>query len=111
MVTSLRIPPRFVPTLTTVVDLSSRSLDLPAGDISGLEEQLLNRVLQRVDLSLEQCLSEAVSTVVQQQIDAMVPLLRQKIEESLRTLITEALVQELAENIGSVPTRALPSLG
>ena len=38
-----------------------------------LEEQLLHRVLQRVDLSLEERVSDAVSAAVQQHLDTMIP--------------------------------------
>ncbi len=40
-------------------------------DIVRLEEQLLHRVLQRVDFSLEERLSDTVAAAVQQQLDAM----------------------------------------
>jgi hypothetical protein len=83
MASTLRTPPRFVPTLTTVLEIpaepASGELPVepapqpsPAGpadpasamtlppaaqlsqaEIVSLEEQLLHRVLQRVDLSLE----------------------------------------------------------
>ena len=49
---------------------------------------LMHRVLQRVDLSLEARLSDAVSAAVQQQLDAMVPHLAHEIETVLRTLVT-----------------------
>ena len=85
MASTLRTPPRFVPTLTTVLDIpaepaSPEPPDAPApqpdpasavalppaaqltqAEIVSLEEQLLHRVLQRVDLSLEERLSDAVS--------------------------------------------------
>jgi len=131
MASTLRTPPRFVPTLTTVLDLSADTagtepaspaaapaapIDLaeavalpPAeqrsdAEIVRLEEQLLHRVLQRVDLSLEERLSDAVSAAVQQQLDAMVPRLREEIEAVLRALVIEAMAAELSENTGSVPT-------
>lgn len=135
-----RIPPRFVPTLTTVVDLeapapapapsalpdlsspalgdgaqqASAASDAPAAigaqvalpavgeaDAFRLEEELLHRVLQRVDLSLEERLTEAVSTAVQEQLDAMLPRLRGEVEKVLRELVTEAMARELSENPGS----------
>jgi len=142
MITSLRTPPQFVPTLTTVVELPFATLDRPVDDISPqwtlspvaelpavessyevasvqmpeadafrLEEQLLHRILQRVDLSLEQRLGDAVSQAVQQQLEAMVPRLREKIEGLLRTLVVDALAAELSDNTGSVPTRMHQSLG
>lgn len=150
-----RTPPRFVPTLTTVVDLSAPqpesvsessapveaapasageplpaaaptaspaadALALPASpafvaltdaDAFCIEEELLHRVLQRVDLSLEERLTEAVSAAVQQQLDAMVPRLRSEIETVLRSLVVEALARELSENTGSAPGSGVPALG
>lgn len=148
-----RTPPRFVPTLTTVVELppdlptSENMIDdlgfdalgvpasplpavlppLPSHDFSSpaghtamqvseedafrLEEQLLHRVLQRVDLSLEERLTDTVSAAVQRQLDAMLPRLRSEIEGVLRALVIEALAQELSENPGSTRTFPPPGLG
>lgn len=125
----LRTPPRFVPTLTeviesgpdTVVDASSADappdsavadaaqaiaigpLPLSDADIFGLEEHVLNRVLQRIDRSLEDRLSDVVSAAVQAQLDAMVPRLRTEIEGVLRQLVAESLAAELSENQGTAP--------
>ncbi|BEP61596.1 hypothetical protein GmRootV213_21500 [Variovorax sp. V213] len=130
MASTLRTPPRFVPTLTTVLDLPAETpaaepaspvaapaapidpaeaVALPPAEqrseaeIVRLEEQLLHRVLQRVDLSLEERLSDTVSAAVQQQLDAMVPRLREEIEAVLRALVIEAMAAELSENTGSTP--------
>lgn len=169
-----RTPPRFVPTLTTVVDLdaptvaapelvwpesgaldlaSSRPVSAPQpvaepvastmpvlpsapdaavavtepapqasashsmvairpGDVFEIEEELLHRVLQRVDLRLEETLTDVVSQAVQQQLDAMIPVLRHRLEDQLRQLISNALAEELsaAEPRVSAGVRA-PSLG
>lgn len=123
--TSPRTPPRFVPTLTTVLEEAAAPPEAPAPaaldpaqavaldaraqlseeQIFGLEEQLLHRVLQRVDLSLEERVSDAVSAAVQLHLDAMIPGLRKEIEGVLRALVSEALALELSDNnFGSVPT-------
>ena len=153
--TGPRVPPRFVPTLTTVLEPfaplvpsetpSTGDADnmpatgaaapvapadplppLPTTVVSAmpnprelialdpatrfsemerfaLEEQLLHRVMQRVDLQLEERLSEVVAAAVQAQLDQMVPRLREEIEDVLRTLVTEALAQELQDKPGSNP--------
>ena len=135
-----RTPPRFVPTLTTVLELPPESgrvveeaapAELPApaeiepsqavaltpesqiseADAFRLEEQLLHRVLQRVDLSLEERVSDAVSAAVQQHLDRMIPALRAEIEAVLRALVSEALARELSENTGSTPAFGPQSLG
>jgi hypothetical protein len=138
MVSNLRTPPRFVPTLTAVVEVPApeppQELEPPApahdqtpavsphaafhsveeeqaslGPMLALsedeafrfEEGLVHRVLQRVDLSLEARLTDTVSAAVQQQLDNMLPRLRGEIETVLRTLVIEALAQELGQNTGS----------
>jgi hypothetical protein len=137
-----RTPPRFVPTLTTVLELPPEpapgaepvpelvpepvapavpapaqavALDpqalLSEAEAFRLEEQLLHRVLQRIDLSLEERLSDAVSAAVQQQLDAMIPRLRGEIETVLRALVSDALAQELSDNTGSTPAFGAPTLG
>ncbi|MBT2299912.1 hypothetical protein J7E70_05490 [Variovorax paradoxus] len=135
-----RTPPRFVPTLTTVLELPPEpapgaepvpapepvappapepsqavALDpqalLSEADAFRLEEQLLHRVLQRIDLSLEERLSDAVSAAVQQQLDSMIPRLRGEIETVLRALVSDALAQELSDNTGSTPAFDAQSLG
>ncbi len=129
MMNGLRTPPRFVPTLTeviepgpdTVVDSSSSEvppdstavdaegaiaigpLPLSDAEIFGLDEHVLDRVLQRIDRSLEDRLSDAVSAAVQAQLDAMVPKLRTEIESVLRKLVVESLAAELSENQGTAP--------
>jgi hypothetical protein len=127
---SARTPPRFVPTLTTVLEVPAEpaSASPPAPepepavaadpskavalgpqallsevDAFRVEEQLLHRVLQRVDLSLEERLSDTVSAAVQQQLDSMIPRLREEIETVLRELVSEALARELSDNPGSTP--------
>ena len=133
MASILPVPPRFVPTLTTVVELkparteiavpvmvespaNGESAPLPVRQLSeaemlGFEEQLVHRVLQRVDLSLEARFSDTVAAAVQQQLDAMLPRLRAQIEMLLRDCVVEALAQEFSENTGSTPTSAPESLG
>lgn len=84
---------------------------LSDADAFSLEEQLMHRVLQRIDLSLEERLSDTVSAAVQQQLDAMVPRLRSEIEGVLRSLVVEALSKELSDNTGSVPASGPQSVG
>jgi len=126
MVDTFRTPPRFVPTLTTVVDMPSathdmsvdvlgtawtRSHDPEALAVDSIHEQLLHRVLQRIDSTLQERLSDAVSTAVTKQLEAMLPRLRHEMEDALRSLIADSLLQEVSENTGSVPTRTHQSLG
>ncbi len=98
-----RTPPRFVPTLTEVVQ--ARQAPQPglapqadSIDASGnLEEQIIHRVMQRVDLSLERRLREAVATLVLEQTRSLGPLLREEIESVVRQSVSEAVAEELAQ--------------
>lgn len=140
---SQRTPPRFVPTLTAVVEVDEPLAQVeaapaapaeptkattpaephasPAAQVAvppqfeveafRFEEQLLHRVLQRIDLSLEERLTDAVSAAVQHQLDAMLPQLRAEIEQVLRALVVEALALELSENPGSAPTPGPQTFG
>jgi hypothetical protein len=67
-----RTPPRFVPTLTEVVQSGPAPLT-PAGGLS--QDQLAQRVLQRVDLALDRRLREEIATVVLEQTSALLPVL------------------------------------
>ena len=132
MVSTLLVPPRFVPTLTTVVELepARTGIDAPVAaptasdapnhaqvallsepEAFGFEEQLVHRVLQRIDLSLEERFGDTVRLAVQQQLDAMLPRLRDHIERLLRDGVVEALAQEFSENTGSTPTSEPGALG
>lgn len=100
-------PPRFVPTLTEVVYpapvsgsleaiaptmASASDLDAP---LHQLEDQLLHRVMQRVDLVLERRLREAVSQLILTHTQALGPRLREEIELVVRESVSQAIAQEL----------------
>ncbi|MDB5848611.1 MAG: hypothetical protein JWP29_2363 [Rhodoferax sp.] len=128
-----RTPPRFVPTLTEVVQhvpVSASTLAPPAqfSDDAGeqgrwpdadvplpavpdfsarpgppeilateaLEDQIIHRVMQRVDLSLERRLQDAVSAMVLAQTQLLVPRLREEIEFVVRQSVSDAVADELA---------------
>ena len=93
-----RTPPRFVPTLTEVVHSGPAPLAPSAGPaplpaISA--EQLTLRVLQRVDMSLDRRLREAVATIVLEHTSALVPVLRQQLEAVVVEIVAEAVAEEL----------------
>ena len=87
-----RPPPRFVPTLTEVVQSGFTPLS-PAPDLS--QDQLAQRVLQRVDLMLDRRLREEIATVVLEQTSALVPLLRERLESVVREVVAEAVAEEM----------------
>ena len=90
-----RNPPRFVPTLTEIVRTPG-SGQAPAAAIGFSEEQLIHRIMQRVDLTLERRLREAIATTVLQQTQLLGPLLREEIELVVRESVTQALGEELS---------------
>jgi hypothetical protein len=68
----------------------------PAASLEGLEDQLIHRVMQRVDVSLEQQLHDAVASMVLQHTHSLVPRLREEIEFVVRQAVAQAIAAELA---------------
>jgi len=89
-----RTPPRYVPTLTEVVRSSAEAS--PAGDTEVSRDQLVQRVMQRVDLTLERRLREAIAATVLEQTRSITPLLREEIEAVVRQTVEQAFADELA---------------
>jgi len=69
----------------------------------GMEEYMVHRVMQRVDVVLDQRLREAIATVVQEQTRSVLPRLREEIESVVRHAVYEAVADELASGAPSVP--------
>lgn len=115
-----RVPPRFVPVLTEVIDpvasahaappsapiaftappptlptVAAVALASTAPDV--LRDQLVQRVMQRVDGLLQRELHEAVAAMVLQHTHALVPRLREEIELVVRQAVAEAVAAELAQ--------------
>jgi len=89
-----RTPPRYVPTLTEVVQAPSPLARPPVVGLS--EEQLVHRVMQRIDLSLDRRLREAIATTVLEHTRLLGPLLREDIEAAVRQAVSQALAEELS---------------
>lgn len=91
-----RTPPRFVPTLTEVVQTGPAPLAPAAGTLPQLtQEQLAQRVLQRVELTLDARLREAIAATIVEHTSALTPLLRERVESVVREVVAEALADEL----------------
>jgi hypothetical protein len=89
-----RNPPRYVPTLTEVVKTGpGAAVSSPAAYPS--QEQLIHRVMQRVDLTLERRLREAIAATVLEQTRGIAPLLREEIEAVVRQTVSQAFSEEL----------------
>jgi hypothetical protein len=94
-----RTPPRFVPTLTEVV-----SGPRTASAVEPLtQEQLVHRIMQRIDLTLDRRLREAIASVVIEQSRQLAPALRQEIEAVVSAAVSEALAEELDPNRQDTP--------
>ena len=109
---STSVPPRFVPTLTDVVhpgDHFNRNntnnnpinQPLPQNSIQQnpvqLEDQIVHRVMQRVDLVLDRRLREAVAQVILSQTQSLGPRLREEIELVVRESVSQAVAYELPQ--------------
>lgn len=101
---SVSVPPSFVPTLTDVVRLVDYTSSKPQpfnNDIQQnavqLEDQIVHRVMQRVDLVLERRLREAVAQVILSHTQALGPRLREEIELVVRESVSQAVAQELPQ--------------
>jgi hypothetical protein len=92
---SNRTPPRFVPTLTEVVQSGPVPLAPGAGTPPISQDQLALRVMQRVDLALDRRLREEIATVVLEQTSALLPLLRERLESVVREVVAEAVAEEI----------------
>lgn len=102
------VPPRFVPTLTEVVTPGTTGLSparpvpaLQARALSGTpegeerEEQLIARIMQRLDLVLERRLRETLGQLMLAQTQAVLPRLRQELQPAVQAMVQEALREEL----------------
>lgn len=105
-----RTPPRFVPTLTEVVqgqaDAPAPPLHGSAGGAAGygtpvplspqMQEALIQRVLQRVDQTLALRLREAISAAALQHSQAVAEHMRAEIQAVVTDLVAQAVGHELA---------------
>jgi len=87
-----RTPPKFVPTLTEVVRSGATAARADGGMT---QDQLVARVMQRVDLVLERKLREAIAATVLEQTRALGPILREEIELVVRDAVSQAFAEEL----------------
>lgn len=119
-----RVPPRYVPTLTEVVQApvpappasAASAAPEPPAEVEPpeppeppapveppiaaqptmlSEEQIVHRVMQRIDLTLDRRLREAIAGVVLEQTRLLGPLLREEIEAAVRQTVSQALSEEL----------------
>ena len=90
-----RTPPRFVPTLTEVVRVPAATPTDAAAAPMLSQEQWVHRIMQRVDITLDRRLREAIATVVLEQTRTLAPMLREQVEAVVRQAVAQALEEEL----------------
>ena len=101
------VPPRFVPTLTEVVQPTPTTMatQAPVSDngvgpvalAAELEEQMVQRVLRRIDLTLERRLREAVGQLILEHTQTLAPRLHEEVERVVRQSVNQAFEQEMAQ--------------
>jgi predicted component of type VI protein secretion system len=92
----LKNPPRFIPTLTEVVDspgtatvaalASRKTSDRPEADASHL--------IRRIQATLEPRIQAAVTVVVQAHLKSLGPLLEREIDRVVREAVKEAVAKD-----------------
>lgn len=100
------VPPRFVPTLTEIVQpapssqapaLAPDEAVVPRAFSDKEQDLMVQRVLQRVELVLERRLREAVGQLILEHTQTLAPRLRQEIELVVRQSVSQAIEQEVTQ--------------
>lgn len=82
---------RTLPTLTEVVDVPAQPTAAAAADP---EEALIERVLQRLELTLDAQVQKVVADALQEQMKDLAPRIRQRVDNAVRKAVTQALAEE-----------------
>ena len=85
---------RSLPTLTEVV----QTQQAPAAPADGAlvdEEALTQRVLQRLELTLDEQVRQVVAAVLDEQMKELAPRIRQRVDAAVRKAVTQAVAGEL----------------
>lgn len=78
-------------------DLPERALPVQCAWSDELTEQMVHRVIQRVDILLTQRVGEVVAAVVEAQTRTLLPSICQELEFAIRNSVNEALANELSQ--------------
>jgi len=81
---------RTLPTLTEVVDVPAQPM-AASGDF---EEALIERVLQRLELTLDAQVQKVVADALQEQMKDLAPRIRQRVDNAVRKAVTQAVAAE-----------------
>jgi hypothetical protein len=83
--------PRFLPTLTEVVDPAS--LGLNVAPLQPALDELVRTVMQSVQVELERCVREQVQARMPEYLQTVQACVREEIEPLARRLVSEALAR------------------
>ena len=81
----------------------SQAPERPAPDLQRQQDQMVHRVMQRVDLTLDRLLRETVGRVVLEQTQTLALSLRDEIETLVRLSVNQAFEQELTSQFPDRP--------
>ncbi len=84
---------RSLPTLTEVVDAAPPAAAGP-GPVTD-EEALVQRVLERLESTLEEQVRQVVATALEDQMKELAPRIRQRVDNAVRKAVTQAVAGEL----------------
>ncbi|MFN4360611.1 MAG: hypothetical protein ACK4F4_07800 [Hylemonella sp.] len=87
---------RSLPTLTEVVQAQvPAAASSAAGGTALDEEALMQRVLQRLELTLDEQVRQVVAAVLDEQMKELAPRIRQRVDAAVRKAVTQAVAGEL----------------
>ncbi len=87
---------RTLPTLTEVVDVPAQ----PTAASGDFEEALIERVLQRLELTLDAQVQKVVADALQEQMKDLAPRIRQRVDNAVRKAVTQAVTAETKPPVG-----------
>jgi hypothetical protein len=117
MSTKVKQPPRFLPTLTEVVQTGPDTAKVGPGeaafaaplkgtksaagaqiDAQSVVEMNVSKILFRLEVPLQNRLKLAVEEIIQGHVDALMPLIAQEIEAAVRETVREGVSAELVRS-------------
>ena len=86
---------RSLPTLTEVVNTAAAAPAASASPATLDEEALVHRVLQHLELTLDEQVRQVVASALEEQMKELAPRIRQRVDNAVRKAVTQAVAGEL----------------
>lgn len=86
---------RSLPTLTEVVDAAAVPPAVAGPGPVADEEALVQRVLERLESTLEEQVRQVVASALEDQMKELAPRIRQRVDNAVRKAVTQAVAGEL----------------